>query len=118
MSLMTQVVVKMSQLQIDLYTDTLERLTVEQNDSGDSDIVQPRRRRIVCIDSESDNSSTEENTWQHDNVWSSEEWKDVTESDVPPATINFDLHEEIAGPQVPSNIKEPIDTPQVCQDTR
>ncbi|XP_017792479.1 PREDICTED: piggyBac transposable element-derived protein 4-like, partial [Habropoda laboriosa] len=97
------------ELQIDLYTDMLERLTVGENDSSDSDIVQPRWRRRVRIDSDSDKSDTEENTPQHGNVSSSEEWEDVTESDVPPATINFDLHGEIAGPHLPSNVKEPID---------
>ena len=104
---MTQVVV--DELQIDVYIDMLERLTVEENDSSDSDIVQATRRRRVCIDSDSDESDTEENTPQHDNVSSSEQWEDVTESDVPPATINFHLHDEIAGPQLPNNIKEPIE---------
>ncbi|XP_014614920.1 PREDICTED: piggyBac transposable element-derived protein 4-like [Polistes canadensis] len=94
------------ELQIDLYTDMLERLTVEDNDSNDSDIVQPKRRRRVRIDSDCD---TKEKTSQHDNVSSSEEWEDVTESGIPPATINFDLHDEIAGPQLLSNVKEPID---------
>ena len=97
------------ELQIDVYTDMLERLTVEENDSSDSDIVEATRRRRVCIDSDSNESDTEENTPQHDNVSSSEEWEDVTESDVSPATINFDLHDQIAGPQLPNNVKEPID---------
>ena len=93
------------ELQIDIYTDMLEITKRQQW----SDIVSRKRRRRVRIDSDSDESSTEENTWQHDNVSSSEEWEDITESGVPPATINFDLHEEIAGPQVPTNIKEVID---------
>ena len=60
------------ELQIDVYTDMLERLTVEENDSSDSDIVEATRRRRVCIDSDSNESDTEENTPQHDNVSSSE----------------------------------------------
>ncbi|XP_047361946.1 piggyBac transposable element-derived protein 4-like [Vespa velutina] len=97
------------ELQIDVYTDMLERLIVEENDSSDSDIVQATRRRKDCIDSDSNESDTKENTPQHDNVSSSEEWEDVTESGVPPVTINFDLHDEIAGPQLPNNVKEPIE---------
>ncbi|XP_043485883.1 piggyBac transposable element-derived protein 4-like [Polistes fuscatus] len=96
-------------LQIDLYTEILERLTVEENDSSGSDILPRRRRRRVRIDSDSDESEAEENTQQQDNVSSGEEWEDITESGVPPATINFDLHEETAGPQIPTNTKEPID---------
>ena len=37
------------EFQIDLYTDMLERLTVEQNDSSDSDIVPRRRRRSNVV---------------------------------------------------------------------
>ncbi|KAK9502616.1 hypothetical protein O3M35_011351 [Rhynocoris fuscipes] len=91
------------ELQIDVYSDMLERVNLDENDSSDSDIGQPPRRRRNRIDSDSDENDTEEDTPISDNVSSSEEWEDVTESSVPPETINFDLHNEIAGPQLPNN---------------
>ncbi|CAK9810844.1 PiggyBac transposable element-derived protein 4 [Anthophora plagiata] len=97
------------ELQIDVYTDMLERLNVDENGSSDSDIGQPPRRRRNRLDNDSDENDTEEDTPLNDNVSSSEEWEDVTESGVPPETINFYLHNEIAGPQLPNNVKEPID---------
>ncbi|KAI4473504.1 hypothetical protein M0804_015313 [Polistes exclamans] len=48
------------ELQIDPYTDMLEKLTVEDNDSSDSDIVQPNRRQRVRINSNSQKSDMEE----------------------------------------------------------
>ncbi|OTF76387.1 hypothetical protein BLA29_002549 [Euroglyphus maynei] len=98
------------EFQLELYSDMLERLSVEQSDSSDSEIVQPTRQ-IVCLDSESSDSDTitEENIRQCDNVSSSDQWEDVTESDVCPYTINFDLHGKIPGPQVSNKIVEPID---------
>ncbi|CAK9833801.1 hypothetical protein ANTRET_LOCUS10430 [Anthophora retusa] len=97
------------EFQIDIYTDMLEKLNVEENGSSDSDIIQPTRQRRNRIDSNSDENNAEENTPVNDNISSNEQWENVTESDVLPATINFDVHHQTTGPQIPSNIKEPID---------
>ncbi|KOX67408.1 hypothetical protein WN51_10980 [Melipona quadrifasciata] len=48
-------------------------------------------------------------TYIINNISSSEEWEDVTESDIPPVRINFNVHHQTTGPQILSNIKEPID---------
>nr|KAF7394467.1 hypothetical protein H0235_017062 [Vespula pensylvanica] len=85
--------------------DMLEKINInpEKNDSSDSNTIQLIRKQRNLIDSDSDENGIEEN------ISSSEEWEDVTESGISPTTINFGIHHQITEQQISNNIKELID---------
>lgn len=77
---------------------------VEDNSDYDSDtsssgseIVLPKRRRMRIIESESE-----------DSLEDVDKWRDVTEELVIPERIHFSVSPKVIGPQVPSNIVQPI----------
>ncbi|KAF7381824.1 hypothetical protein HZH68_015697 [Vespula germanica] len=88
----------------------LEKINInpEKNDSSDSNIIQLIRKQRNFIDSDSDENGIEKNISVEDNISSSEEWEDVTESDISPTTINFGIHHQITEQQISNNIKELI----------
>ena len=74
----------------------------DSGNSSDSEIISPRKRRVPHIlDSDSDEEEC-------GNTDEDEEWKKVTETDENPRRIEFSIFPKVTGPQVPHNIKEPI----------
>ncbi|KAL2720220.1 LOW QUALITY PROTEIN: piggyBac transposable element-derived protein 4-like [Vespula squamosa] len=78
--------------QINIYIDVLEKINInsEENDNNNN--------------GNDDESDIKENILVENNILSSEEWEEVSESDVPSITINFAIYH-----QTTSNIKELID---------
>lgn len=86
----------------------LEKINInpEKNDSSDSNTIQLIRKQRNLIDSDSDENGIEKNVSIENNISSSEEWEDVTKSDISSTTINFGIHHQITEQQISNNIKE------------
>lgn len=65
--------------------------------SSGSEIILPKRRRMRIIESESE-----------DSLEDLDEWRDVTEELDIPDRIHFSVSPKVIGPQVPTNIVQPI----------
>ncbi|CAK9809334.1 PiggyBac transposable element-derived protein 4, partial [Anthophora quadrimaculata] len=83
-------------LELEAYNESMSNLTyvsVPDNDSDDSDeyIVPPKRRNVLRIDSDVENSEgdDEEHLEQIGDSSKSDEWEDVTEKNDLPFTFNF-----------------------------
>ncbi|KAK2578322.1 hypothetical protein KPH14_012623 [Odynerus spinipes] len=65
--------------------------------SSGSEIILPQRRRKIVIESESEESLED-----------LDEWRDVTEELDIPDRIHFSVSPKVIGPQIPTNIVQPI----------
>ncbi|KAI4481598.1 hypothetical protein M0802_013908 [Mischocyttarus mexicanus] len=65
--------------------------------SSSSEIIRPKRRRMIVIESESEESLED-----------LDEWRDVMEELDIPDTLNFSVSPKVTGPQIPTNIVQLI----------
>lgn len=82
-----------------------------ESDSSDDYIVPPKRRNVLRIDSDTENSEDddEEHLEQIEDSSKSDEWEDVTEKDDLPFSFTFKAAARIVGPQISQNITKPLD---------
>ncbi|KAK2578990.1 hypothetical protein KPH14_012649 [Odynerus spinipes] len=98
------------ELEFGAYNENMRNLThdsVPENDSDDSDeyIVPPKRRNVLRIESDVENSEgdDEEHLKQIRDSSKSNEWEDATEKNDLPFTFNFKTP-RMVGPQIPQKV--------------
>ncbi|XP_014478485.1 PREDICTED: piggyBac transposable element-derived protein 4-like [Dinoponera quadriceps] len=104
------------ELKVEVYNENMNNSMYDsvpdnESDSSDDCIVPPKRRNVLRIDNDMENSEgdDEEHLEQIEDSSESDGWEDVTEKDDLPFSFTFKTSPRIVGPQISQDITRPLD---------